>query len=326
MKKTIRIIILSVSIFILVVFILFVINQTVQVVTLAQNVHPQLGQFALYGLLFVYAFLVIFPLYLYLRLPRALQPPDSEESQAFKRYMDRLSRRLRKNRHLKGNPVSNRVEIEYALQILNKEADQIIKRNATMVFITTAISQSGRLDTFTVLITQFRLVWQIAHLYYQRPSLRDMIHLYANVAATAFIAGELNDLDISEQVEPIITSVLGATLTGAIPGVHTVAGIITNSLLSGSANAYLTLRIGAIAKQYSGSLIKKERKIIRRSASYEAARMLSVIVMSSAGNISKAMVNAAMKSPGKFSRNLLRSTWGRFSGKSTPDTGMRGEI
>ena len=185
-----------------------------------------------------------------------------------------------------------------------------------MVFITTAISQSGRLDAFTVLIAQVRMIWQVAQIFYQRPMLREMTWLYANVAATAFVASEISDIDISRQVEPIITSVLGASLTGTIPGVNRVAGIVTNSLLTGSANAYLTLRVGAITKGYCGSLMKKERSVIRRSATVEAARLLTRIVMDSAGSISKAFITAAVKSPGRISRDVVRSTLNKIKKKA----------
>ena len=66
--------------------------------------------------------------------------------------------------------------------------------------------------------------------------------------------------------------------------------------------------------------MKKERSTIRKSASLEAARYLSLIVMSSAGNISRSIVNAAVKSPGRISRDVLRSTWDKLVGKEKPAT------
>lgn len=315
MKKYLKGIILPLALLILLIFIIFVINQTVQVVSLAERIHPTLGLIALWGLLAIYLILLVVPVILYVRMPAALEPPESEQSPEFEEYLARLSRRLQKNSNLQGMSLNSRDEIEAALNHLNTAATELIKRNAATVFVTTAISQSGRLDAFTVLIAQIRMIWQIARLYNQRPSLREMIRLYANVAATSMVASELGDIDISQQVEPIVTSVVGASVTSAIPGVHTVANIITNSLLNGSANALLTLRVGAIARQYCGSLLKKERGFIRRSASLEAAKMLSAIVMSSAGNITRAVVNAAVKSPGKFSRDLVSSTWNKLFGR-----------
>ncbi|MFZ0391124.1 MAG: DUF697 domain-containing protein [Calditrichia bacterium] len=322
MQNNLKRIFLLLSTLILVLFIIFVINQTVQVIAISTQINPLLGKAAFWGLLFLYTILIVYPVYLFFRLPRALQPPANQNSAEFDVYLQRLSRRLRKNPLLREYPVNTLQEVETALAVLDEHANLIVKRHATTVFLTTAISQSGRLDAFTVLITQFRMVWQVAKLYYQRPSLREITHLYANVAATSFVAGELNDIHINEQIEPIIASVLGATLTGAIPGVSTVAGIITGSLLTGSANAYLTLRVGAITRQYTGALVKKDRRMIRRSATLEAARMLSIIVMNSAGNISRAIVSAAMKSPGKFSRHIMQNTWNRFSGKNKTEPGI----
>ncbi len=320
MRSTISHILLLTSLFLLILFILFVINQTVQVVSLVQQLNPWLAKAVLWILVTVYAILVLLPVYLFIRLPKALRPPEDDRSQDFDRYLQRVAKRLKLNPNLAGVSLDSRDDIEKALKKLDSGADKLIKKNAATVFITTAISQSGRLDAFTVLIAQFRMVWQVAHHYDQRPSLREMAQLYANVAATAFVAGELNDIDINRQVEPIIASVMGSTLTSAIPGVNTVAVIITNSLLTGSANAYLTLRIGAITKQYCGSLLKRERRLIRRSASMEAARMVSAIVMSSAGSITKAIVNAAMKSPGRLSRSVIRSTWGKLSAKNRAES------
>lgn len=321
MKKNLKTIFIVVSLIVLVSFVILIINQTSQIVVLASNLNPMFGQILGWVLITLYAVLALVPLILYLRLPRALRPPDKRESAEYNLFIQKLSKRLKKNKHLAGQPLSDQAEIEQALKILQNNSDELIKKNAATIFITTAISQSGRLDTITVLVTQVRMVWQIARIYYQRPTLREMMQLYANVAGTAFIAGELNDIDISNQVEPIITSVLGASLTGSIPGITNVATIVTNSLLTGSANAYLTLRIGIITKLYCGSLLKQEKSVIRRSASLEGAKMLSVIVMNSAGSISKTIMNAAIKAPGKISKGVFRSTVGKFThkGKTEPD-------
>jgi hypothetical protein len=315
MNKNLKSIFVLVSLLILVVFVLFVISQTSQVAALAARANPVLGKAVFWFLILVYLVLIIVPFFLFLRLPKALTPPEESEDEALNLYLIKLTKRLKNNSRLKGIPLATRYDLEQALNTLVKEADQVIKKNAAMVFLTTAISQSGRLDAFTVLIAQVRMIWQVAQIFYQRPMLKEMTWLYANVAATAFVASEISDIDVSRQVEPIITSVLGASLTGTIPGVNRVAGIVTNSLLTGSANAYLTLRVGAIAKRYCGSLVKKERSAIRRSATVEAARLLTKIVMDSAGSISKAFVTAAVKSPGRISREVVRSTFKKIKKK-----------
>lgn len=311
-----RKIFLFVSLVILFLFGLFLINQTAQVVSLAQSISFEFGRIVLIALLVLYAFMGFIPIYYYIRLPQVLSPPEKEDSPEFQDYLSRLSRRLEKNVHLESVRLESKADVEAALKILSFKADQIVKRSASIVFVSTAISQSGRLDAFTVLIAQVKMVWHIAKLYYQRPSSREIIKLYANIAATAFVADELNEIDISRQIEPVITSIMGTSLSASIPGMGKMAGVVTNSLLTGAANAYLTLRVGAIAKSYCASLTRKERGFLRRSAAVEAARMLGKIVMNSAANITKAFMAAAIKTPGKLSRDIITSGWGKISKKA----------
>ena len=251
MNKTFKKIALYASILILLLFILFVINQTAQVVQLAEKVTPSFGNLVFWVLLLVYAVLILVPVFLFLRLPKSLMPPKSLDAPEFDAYLAALKKRLASNPHLKGLEFSSRQQVDEALSILARRSDEIIQQTASTVFISTAISQSGRLDAFLVLSAQSRMVLRIARLYYQRPTLRDLIQLYANVAGTAFLASEFEDVDISEQVEPVLSSTLGA-LAVTIPGVQLAASILVNSVLTGAANAFLTLRVGIIARRYCG--------------------------------------------------------------------------
>ncbi len=288
MNKTLKKVVLFTSFLVLLLFILFVINQTAQVVQLAEKVTPSLGNLVFWGLLIIYAVLVLVPVFLFLTLPKSLTPPKSEDALEFGAYLAALKKRLASNSHLKGLEFSSRQHVEKALAILGKKSDEIIQQTASTVFISTAISQSGRLDAFLVLSAQSRMIWRIARLYYQRPTLRDLIQLYANVAGTAFLAGELEDIDISEQVEPVLSSTLGA-LAVTIPGVQLAASILVNSVLTGTANAFLTLRVGIIARRYCGSLVIAEKRTLRRAASAEAAKLLSSIVRQGTTKLSKAL-------------------------------------
>ncbi len=292
MNKTIKKIGLLASILILLLFILFVINQTAQVVQLAEKVTPSFGRLVLWVLLFVYAVLILVPVFLFLRLPKSLMPPKSENAPEFDVYLAALKKRLASNHHLKGLEFSSRQQVDEALVILAKKSNEIIQQTASTVFISTAISQSGRLDAFLVLSAQSRMVWRMARLYYQRPTLRDLIQLYANVAGTAFLASEFEDIDISEQVEPVLSSTLGA-LAVSIPGVQLAASILVNSVLTGAANAFLTLRVGIIARRYCGSLVIGEKRLIRRAASAEAATLLGSIVKQGTAKLSKAVLKAS---------------------------------
>lgn len=109
--------------------------------------------------------------------------------------------------------LNSSTEIAVALQILDKQADDAVVSAASAVFLSTAVLQSGRLDALVVLAAQTRIIWQVAHIYYQRPSLRDFTQLYANVASTVFIAAGVEDVD----VDVLVGTVFGSTIA-AIPG------------------------------------------------------------------------------------------------------------
>ena len=292
MYRTLKNAALVVSALIIFFFVLFVINQTVQVVELASHLSPIMGTIVLWLLLGLYAAFVIAAVVFFLRLPKRLEPPQSETEPQFSRYLEALRNRLAANPRLKGYDLSGRTGIEKALENLGRECDVIIRDTATTVFVSTAISQSGRLDTLFVLLSHLRMVWRIAHVYSQRPALRNLINLYANVAATAFVAGELDDAEISEQIEPILSSALGA-VSLSVPGVQAAASIVVTSLLTGAANTFFTLRVGIIARRYCGSLVVSDRRTLRRSATAEAAQLLGSIVRSGTARISRALWDAS---------------------------------
>ena len=185
--------------------------------------------------------------------------------------------------------------IQAALRILDAHVNGIIKKTASTVFVSTAVSQNGRLDALMVLAAQTQMIWQVARVYNQRPSLRDMIQLYSNVGATVFVASQIEDLDLTEQVEPVIKAAISGSLVSLVPGITHISSIVTHSILEGTANAYLTLRVGVICRTYCASLTAFDRKSARRYASVTAAAMVGSIVGESAAKVAKAILAAAKK-------------------------------
>ena len=175
-------------------------------------------------------------------------------------------------------------EMGAALAVLDKHADAVVTEAASAVFLSTAVLQSGRLDVLVVFAAQTRLIWKVAHVYYQRPSLRDFVQLYANVASTAFIAAGIEDVD----VDVLVSTIFGSTVA-AIPGMH----LLTSSVLSGSANAFLTLRVGMITKEYCRCTTEVEKKGLRRAATVKAAKLLGVIVSEGTRKLTRATLDAS---------------------------------
>ena len=288
MPKGLRTVLVVVSALALVSFALLLINQAAGVVALAEAFWPGLGQGVLWGLVGIYAVLVITPLVLFVRLRKPLVAPASTEGPEYEAYLQLLAARLSVSSHAAGRSLETADQIEVVLAEIGKRADALVKAHAGRVFLATAVSQSGRLDVFMVLGIQMQMVWQLAHLYAQRPTIRELLHLYANVAATAFVAGSLEDIDVSEQVAPILSAAL-PTIAAEVPGLRLAAGLVANAVVTGSANAFLTLRVGMVAKRYSAPLVAQERGVVRRAAVTQATRLLGEVVASGSTKVSEAI-------------------------------------
>jgi len=281
--------------FVAIAFAVVVANQTLQLAEFAQRIHPVAGTIVFWALILIYVVCLAVPLVLYFRLPAAFQPPPVEDGPEFERHLQRLTRRLAANPLCAGMPLQDRQQIEQATRKLDDRAEELMRHAASRIFLTTAVSQNGSLDAVVVLAAQLKLVWDVSHVYSQRPTLRDMGSLYANVLGTAFVAGQLEDIDISEQIQPVLSSVLGSA-AGVVPGFQAATTVFVSSVITGSANAFLTLRVGSIARTYSGALLRQERSALRRSASANAAAMLGSIVVGGAGKLSKAVARASGRS------------------------------
>ena len=328
MYRQIRSIAVLLSILIVIVFIIFVVNQTAGIVSLAASLNETFGKAVLVALLSIYLVIVLIPFAIFLRMPRAIRPPeDGEKSPEYDAFIARLEKRLSRNpllaeADITRGDLSDDEYVRKAFELLDRKANELITATASTVFLGTAISQSGRLDAVMVLGAQTRLIWQIAHIYNQRPSLRELLQLYANVAATTFLVSRIEEMDISEKLEPVILSAIGPTFAGAIPGVNTAANLALDSIVVGSANAFLTLRVGVISRKYFTSLQKPRRSALAKSATLEATPMLASVITRSAGivvgaiwSISKkgakkpieAIGDASRKTPGVMDRVAHRS-------------------
>ncbi|MFL6526762.1 MAG: DUF697 domain-containing protein [Chthoniobacterales bacterium] len=245
-------------------------------VSLAERIHPLAGQIVFWLALAAIAVGVLWSLFAYSRMPAALVAPDVNAPD-YEEFVDALRARLRANPLTGGRSLATIVEIESALADLSVESDAVVRNTASTVFLSTALMQNGRLDGMIVLFTQIRMVWRIARIYVQRPSPREMIQLYANVAGTAFVASGLESLDIGEMFAPLATSIVPA-LKGGIPGLSGISHLLVRCVSTGAANAFLTLRVGEVARRYCELTSKPSAELIRKSATAAAVHHLGRIV------------------------------------------------
>lgn len=277
-----------------ILFTVVVVNQTVQLAEFGARIDPRLGDAVFWGVLSVLVAAVAAPVVLILRLPSPLIPPEDPSAPEFEAHLARLRRRLASHPTLRDRPLETRDDIEGALRTLDAHAVDVARAAANRAFLATAISQNGALDTLFMLGLQTRLVWDIAHTYHQRPPARELAYVYANVIGTAFVAGELDDLDMSEAMQPALSAVLGSA-AGAIPGFQVASTVFVSSVISGTANAFLTLRVGIIAQGYSRAFVRPQKRALRRSATAQAGVMLGAITVDGASRVSSAIARAAGK-------------------------------
>jgi hypothetical protein len=146
-----------------------------------------------------------------------------------------------------------------------------------------------------VLFTQIQMVNRVAHIYVQRPSPRELMRLYANVAGTALIASGLESLDLGEMIAPLATSVVPAIKSG-IPGLSGISALLVRSISNGAANAFLTLRVGEVARRYCALTSRCSRDAIRKSATAAAVSHLGRIVRENGALVVRKIWEAARDS------------------------------
>jgi len=272
-----RKIIVVLAVVITVCLLSLIIAGVTSLISLAERIHPVAGTIVFWSVCLAAGFFALYCVVAYARLPAALVAPEEESGPKYDAYLQALRVRLAVNPRTRGRPLATEEEIERAVGHLSAEADSIVRSTASTVFLSTALMQNGRLDGLIVLFTQIQMVGRIARIYVQRPSPRELVRLYANVAGTAFVASGLESLELGEMVAPLAFSVVPA-LKGGIPGLSGISALLVRCISNGAANAFLTLRVGEVARRYCELTSRCPPELIRKSATAAAVQHLGRIV------------------------------------------------
>src|SRR5882762_7797777 len=246
-------------------------------ISLADRIHPVAGMIVFWAVCLTAGFFALYCAIAYARLPAALVPPEEDSGPKHDAYLQALRIRLAANPRTRDLTLVTKEEIEKAVGHLSAQADLVVRRTASTVFLSTALMQNGRLDGLIVLFTQIQMVGRIARIYVQRPSPRELLRLYANVGGTAFVASSLESLDLGEMVAPLAVSVVPALKSG-IPGLSGISALLVKCVSNGAANAFLTLRVGEVARRYCALTSRHSPEAIRRFATAAAVQHLGRIV------------------------------------------------
>ena len=223
-----------------------------QLANVLDQFSPGLGRPSFFLMCAILLAVGVAPIILFYRLPKPLIPPACATGTEYEKYIQSLRSRLIRNKHLTGDDLETDEQIKAAITKLGVIADNVIKQHASSVFVSTAVMQNGRLDGLIVLFMQFRMIWMVACIFFQRPSPRQMLFLYGNVGTNVVLAQNIQEIEFTELAAPIVISIF-PSLNGAIPGLQGISNLILNSLANGSANAFLTLRVGIMARMYCES-------------------------------------------------------------------------
>ncbi len=305
----------------------FIGGQIVTWSTMLSALHPMLGTAFLWlGMAALAAVLLWFVMLYFLR-PKALILPANPSDDDIESYAKALVSRLRSSPHMKAyvqrqaaacpkervvadgdgalqkqeNALSSAKQTADILAYLDEQAMKETRRTASRIFLTTAISRNGRLDSLIVLVLLVRLVWRVSHIYNQRPHPRQMAQLYANVASTALAAGALEELGLEAHIHALLTPMLAASPMASVPTLSGVGTMLGTALVDGSANALLALRVGIVTRNMlSPSLPHMPARLNPYS---EAAKILGQM---SQGLVTK-VVKATVQSLGSSVTNTARN-------------------
>jgi len=89
-----------ISLFVIVAFAIFVINQVASLTAMAFSVNAVFGVLTLLLLVGVLGGLLAVPVIAYYRLPEALMPPEDMNSEAYTKYLAAMKMRLNKNPYI----------------------------------------------------------------------------------------------------------------------------------------------------------------------------------------------------------------------------------
>jgi uncharacterized membrane protein YcjF (UPF0283 family) len=149
----------------------------------------------------------------------------------------------------------------------------MIVEHAETVYLSTAISQNGKLDAVAVITINFRLIKNLVQKCGFRPSYMSLGKLSLNILGTALIAENLEDMNFSEIFPNSTVNALQE-----VPLLKTVTG----SFAQGVGNALLSLRVGIICRNYLFMDLKGlSKREIRKIAFAEAVVLLPRVIAES---------------------------------------------
>lgn len=273
----------AIAIGIIILFLLMLLSSVLGVGERLRNISKYL-EYSFYAItVFLVYILILRPVKIILFSPSfsietTLDEDSRKNRRVYKKVADRLLSRDEISDDLKEEIRVSRNDSEALKSALNKAfnkqlkkaMNKTIRKNAKTVMLSTAISQNGRLDLYSVVVVNLKMIKELVEMSGFRPNMKNLSKLTINVFSTALIAEGLENMNLSDLLPNSTMNMLGE-----IPLIKP----LISSVMQGVGNALLTLRIGIVTRKYLFSDAKEiTKEEIRRGALLEAAGMLPSVV------------------------------------------------
>jgi uncharacterized membrane protein YcjF (UPF0283 family) len=275
-------------------FLLMLTSSVLDVGDRLYQLHPYVS-YGFYGLVIVLVYMLILrPLHIII-IAQTFNIQTSLDVGKNKRIIKQSAQRMIKSTYIsdedKDMLKASMKDVQALIEVMTKlyqgpvkkEMMRIIKEHAKTVMISTAISQNGRLDFFTVIIVNLKMIKELVVVSGYRPGLSTLAKLSIQVMSTALVAEGLENMDISD--------VLPQQTLQSIAEIPLIKPILS-STTQGISNALLTLRIGIVTREYlftsSQGLTKPA---IRKTALLEAAALTPGVVADGLSILPKKVMN-----------------------------------
>lgn len=290
----------AIAIGIIILFLLMLLSSVLGVGERLRNINRYL-EYGFYAITVLLVYLLILrPVHIILFSPSfsietTLDEPSRKNFRVYKKVASRLLEQDILPDEVKEEIRAVRKDYELLNQALNtalnkhvkKQMNKVIRKNAQTVMVSTAISQNGRLDLYTVVVVNLKMIKELVYMAGFRPNMKNLSKLTINVFTTALIAEGLENMDLNDLI-PNTT----ANMISEIP----LLKPIMSSVIQGVSNALLTLRIGIVTRKYLFSDAKEiTKEEIRRGALLEAAGMLPSVVGGAISVLPKKFINLFKK-------------------------------
>lgn len=266
----------------LLLFLLIIISSVLNVGTRLREISSIL-EYIFYALVvIIFFFAIVNPIIIILRSPSlaiatTLDPTDGRVVAIYKKVAKNIVKNndLPEEQKLLLTKYNNKNELLLNLQFVFEqsvkgELNKIILHDAKIVMISTALSQSARMDMISAFTVNLKMIKELVVKCGFRPSMKNLSKLTVNVFGTALIAEGLENLSLDD--------ILPQNATNMLANVPFVKPLM-ESVIQGIANSLMTIRIGIITRKYlftDGAVVTKEE--IRRQALKESMKMIPLVI------------------------------------------------